>query len=115
GNSACTACAKTCAHEWRITARPSSSHAATGVNTLSSVGTCARSLIVPSVSRTTTTASGPLLGKPSSLIAAPTAVPAGQEIGSYLSVIVAIASDMFHPFAPVGKTAYLAATLMYKI
>ena len=79
GNSACTACASTCVAECRITARPSGLCAGTGVNSVVSSGTKERSLRLPLLSRTHTMALSPLFGNSRSLIAAPTAVPAGTE------------------------------------
>ena len=81
GNSCCTACASTWVQEWRITARPSAVLAGMGRNSASVSGTCDRSLRWPSVSLTTTMASGPVLGRFSSRIATPTGVPAGTRNG----------------------------------
>src|ERR1700712_2417074 len=72
----CTACASTCAALWRITARPSSVSAAPASTSTSSWGRQARSFSVPSGARTTTTACGPLPGRPAPRTASPAVVPA---------------------------------------
>src|SRR5215217_5666680 len=83
GNISCTACAKTCAAECRMTLRPSSVSAATGVTSTSVSGVHDRSRSRPSASRTTTIASGaPRLGSPASRTAAPAVVPAATRIGA---------------------------------
>src|SRR6478672_10460472 len=81
GNRFCTACASTWAQECRMTLRPSSVSAATGVTSTSKSGTHDRSRSRPSASRTTTMASeAPRLGSPASRTAAPAVVPAGTRI-----------------------------------
>src|SRR5690349_1837937 len=77
GNCCCTACASTCAAEWRMTLRPSSVSAATASTSTSTCGVHDRSRRWPSASRTTTIASEPLPGRPASRTAVPAVVPAG--------------------------------------
>ena len=59
-----------------MTPRPSTEPAIIGQKSPFVSGTWLRSFSAPSASLTHTTASGPLLGNPSSFIAAPTGVPA---------------------------------------
>src|SRR6476646_8055971 len=83
GNMSCTAWANTWAAEWRMTLRPSSVSAATGVTSTSASGAHERSRNRPSVSRTTTIAAGsPRPGRPASRTAAPAVVPAATRIGA---------------------------------
>src|SRR6201997_5708049 len=83
GNRSWTAWANTCAAECRMTLRPSSVLAATGVTSASATGTQLKSRSLPSTSRTTTTASGaPRPGRPASRTAAAAVVPAGTRIGA---------------------------------
>src|SRR5690349_7948471 len=77
GNCCCTACASTCAAEWRMTLRPSSVSAATASTSTSTCGVHDRSRRWPSASLTTTIASDPLPGRPASRTAVPAVVPAG--------------------------------------
>ena len=58
GNMSCTAWANTWAAEWRMTLRPSSVSAATGMTSTSASGAHERSRNRPSASRTTTIARG---------------------------------------------------------
>ena len=83
GKISCTAWANTWAAEWRMTLRPSSVSAATGMTSTSASGTHDRSRSRPSRSRTTTTAAGsPRPGSPASRTASPAVVPAATRIGA---------------------------------
>src|SRR5262249_54175105 len=83
GNSSWTAWANTCAVECRMTLRPSSVLAATGITSASASGTQLKSRSLPSASRTTTIASGaPRLGNPASLTAGAAVVTAGTRMGT---------------------------------
>ena len=82
GRTFWTAWASTCAAECRMTLRPSSVSAPTASTSTSDSGAQARSRSRPPASRTTTTALGPLVGRPASRTAAPAVVPAGTRTGA---------------------------------
>src|SRR3954447_10815436 len=82
GKTSCTACASTCAVEWRSTLRPSGESSGTGVTSVSRPGTQSRSRSRPPGSRTTTIAFGPEDGSPAAATASAAAVPAGTTTGS---------------------------------
>src|SRR3984893_15274902 len=83
GNMSWTAWANTWAVECRMTLRPSSVLAATGVTSTSCAGIQLKSRSLPSASRTTPIASGaPRPGRPASRTAAAAVVPAATRIGA---------------------------------
>src|SRR5690606_15963310 len=82
GYRSCIAWASTCAVECRSTLSPSGESSGTGSTVTSVSGTQDRSRSLPCGSRTTTTACGPVVGRPAAATASAHVVPAGTTIGS---------------------------------